>query len=150
MASINGWAFLIVGAGVTTWSLFDGTLRVFAYVGGILALYGLYKIIFSRSVNVSKLSEEHDTSKQTFAQWLEKQQGAGQQHFSHHNNASLESQYAQYLNQTHQQLSSAAKRPSQSISQESHTVHTGYRVCPNCRAHIHTSYRFCPHCGWGV
>ena len=120
---IPALVFVIIGIIVTGISFTRDSLQPFIYVGVILFLYGLLRLLFSflskkreQKSNTPKSSTPKNNQQ---SQQPQKQQSYGQ---------------PQHLLPIHY-------HPQTSYH---------YVICPNCSYHMHTSYRFCPRCGYEV
>jgi hypothetical protein len=135
MVSINGWAFMFIGAGMAFVAYFlVDELWMFTYIGGAFFAYGLLKVIINRLRRPRK-KKAHDTYPEYAHSGQEPDHRAyrpGQQQHPHYA-LSPQSQYQHQATSHHQK------------AQQSQHQHPLY--CRSCGARLRLHDNFCPHCG---
>jgi len=144
MASINGWIFIIIGAGIAAVVyFFIPDLWVFIYVGGAFFAYGLIKLLFKTTVNKFKNkkhksishhshSPQHTTGHKTYR--------PGQQQHPHYVHQPHTAQNRQQQNTPH--IQSTHQRASPHKANQPHIV-----FCRKCGNKLGVHHNFCSHCG---
>lgn len=130
--SIPGPLLIVIGLGVVLISIYfisvnDSKLQLFIVAGGIVALYGIAKTLFSGRKKKAHKEIISDAKKTQPAHTVHK---TYQKHQSHQANQ------VHPANQTHQ-------------PQPQHQSHQSPKVyyCPNCGQPLHPDNNYCPGCG---
>ena len=127
MSAIRGEIQLVIGLVVAIVSMFNESLRIFVYVGAIIAVYGLIKVFYrlaTKSKEVKHVSHAHT------------------QHPAHQ--SQQQHPHSQHYRQQQYNPHSVVHKPQSSHGGANPLV----KKCPSCQSVMPATYRHCPSCGF--